>query len=721
MKRTAEFLAAMSTAFRPVKAGLRPMQPELGRLEQQLPRPPMERQAPREPRETEALVPPQVPRVRYNPVVYSSDEEDTAASDREEVDVVMEEETETRKRFMGPADVHFTKWQRLIPANCKPFTVVQQWHEFRVQRAGGSKKEEHQKNSMHYVNRFLAHCDFSNCNWRSVTPSMVTKHDAELARHFEAGTVSRILQTILDFWTWARNNKYLRRSHYDSVREYLEGCLRSSRKDVDIRNTQRRVEEAANLPEPDVLGKFENSEYVKKLRESFRTSPFIFLYDMACCIIVLCSFYNGPRVSVFHNLRIKDVENASTDDGLVYTLTVGKHKTSGRAGGRSKKAAFITLSKDKYLDLLLYTKTVRDVYKYIDPTAPVFRNRNGEPVSTNLLGKMAKTAWKKAGMEGSMSMTVLRKLTTVQGRKTDPGMAGSIARQLCHRQSTGDQYYAVHDDRAEAVRVYHHLKASFSKPTATITSAEAEQQLHDPFSLSGTGTNTPVEPETISESTLTEQQSILTADSDIIPPSDKGESLPRFTATKFNINPTIRLRRLRPKEIELGRVLEEPQDDDAPPAPLPEPPLTVQEVEPQHTPLPPPPLPVPSPQMPVLSPAPQMKEMPVLSPALQKPQPLAHLSKYVPVVQFTPTANYKKRVRVDPAKRHEIREAYQEIILEYMMLPFRSVPMQAIRDLREGRWPELTDMQLRDMVRNMVKAQRRQDIRDNPDDYLLSE
>lgn len=634
-KRTAEFVAAMSTAFRPVR-GRNGRDPRVGMLD--VPRPRVERDGPRQPLEMEEPMEilerqvrrqPLEPEVRSNAsFLSSSDEEGDTDSDGQEMDI---ESTRTKsKRFMGPQDVHFQKWKRLIPEGCRPFTVVGKWNKFRMGRAGGSKRPDQQVNNMGYVNRFMADCDFQDFGWKSITPSMVSRHDAELSKHFKANTVARIHQSILDFWVWARNNRYIRRAHYDTVKEYLDGFLRSARKDI-IENSKRRVDEAENLPGPEVLQEFEQSEYVTKLRESFRASPSLFLYDMACCLVLLCSFFNVARISVFHNIRFKDVENASTDDGIDYTITV-PDKTSGLAGCRSGKAAFITVSKDKYDDLRLYSRTLRDIFKLVDPSATVFRNRAGKPVDTNKLGKMAKRAWTKAGMKVPMSMTILRKLTIVQGRMSAPSMASSIESQLCHRESTADQYYAIHDDRQRAQKVCSHLRAPFSKPSATVTSAEVSNDLAE-----------------VSNDSF-------------------------FADTGFQV------------PHQESPVIESPASSAPPP-------------EPQGSPMP---------EMPQLSPSPIAR-------------PMAHYSKDVPIISFTSPAKYKQRTRLDPAKRHEIQEAYREVILDYMMQPSRSVPIQLIRDVREGRWPELSEMQLRDIVRNMVKAKRKQDIIDNPDDYMHTE
>ena len=53
----------------------------------------------------------------------------------------------------------------------------------------------------------------------------------------------------------------------------------------------------------------------------------------------------------------------------------------------------------------------------------------------------------------------------------------------------------------------------------------------------------------------------------------------------------------------------------------------------------------------------------------------------------------------------EIREALRNVILHYMTNPFRSVPIQTVRDIRDGRFMEYDDKQLTEIVRNMVTSE----------------
>lgn len=92
---------------------------------------------------------------------------------------------------------------------------------------------------MGYVNRFLAHCSFEEHQWSRITHAKVTAHDAMLNANLEAGTVSRILQTILDFWDWVRSERLVRRLQFEKMGQSLIGCLKSTQKDVARRNTAR--------------------------------------------------------------------------------------------------------------------------------------------------------------------------------------------------------------------------------------------------------------------------------------------------------------------------------------------------------------------------------------------------------------------------------------------------------------------------------------------------
>ncbi|KAL4239505.1 hypothetical protein ACF0H5_000319 [Mactra antiquata] len=259
----------------------------------------------------------------------------------------------------------------------------------------------------------------------------------------------------------------------------LPGCVKRG-KDASVRTTQRRVEEEHSLPSS--YKEFKSSVYVTEIREKFMCRPFMHLKDMTGILIVLICFCNWPHVSVYKNVRFVDIERATTDDDNLYIISVGKHKTSGMGPG--KKAAFLTVDKDIYSELKLYARTIRDVLKPIDISAQLFRGNTGQPTDIN---RLAKSTWRKAGMPEEFSLTQMKKLTTFHGGKINTAMAGEIACQLCHRESTADQYYAMHDDRQSAVRVYKHLKQSFSQRSTTQTYAEACQsgEVDDALSLEG--------------------------------------------------------------------------------------------------------------------------------------------------------------------------------------------------------------------------------------------
>jgi hypothetical protein len=54
-------------------------------------------------------------------------------------------------------------------------------------------------------------------------------------------------------------------------------------------------------------------------------------------------------------------------------------------------------------------------------------------------------------MPGNFSATIFRKATTVYSRQANPNSAEVVSKKLCHRKSTADTYYAVHQDRISAL------------------------------------------------------------------------------------------------------------------------------------------------------------------------------------------------------------------------------------------------------------------------------
>lgn len=491
-----------------------------------------------------------------------------------------------------------------------------------MQRPGGNKRPENHQEDLGYVNRFLASCSFVPGNWKTVTPDAVKFHDQLLHQHYEAGTVSRILQTLLDFWKWCTTRGWISWLHSQQVEEYIQGCLRATRKDVRNRNTERRVDEDQALPRPQVLEQFKESTYVAEVKSLFLKNPLVYMYEMACCLLVLCSFYNAPRASVLKNIRLKDIDHATTEDDELYTITIGKHKTS-----HTGKAAFVTVNKELMALLRKYRKTVTEKVLYLDSTAPLFRTKVNTPLDSDDVNRMAKRAWKKAGMTAPFNLTINRKLTTVTGRKADPTMSGPIARQLCHNVSTADQYYAVHDDRRAASNVYRHLQSSFRQASDTATTQ-----------------------------TSTRDQSEKTADENGNPASLESSHQRSDDAEVRDTDGADAADGSQLRSGDCSQTNSEADDDYVPPSPKPEPP--------------------------------RLMEARVILRAIDATKPR------------------KPRVLLDAGTRAQIRDAYAEIILEFSS-SCRTIPFTVVRTFRKGRWPDLSDLQLRDIVRNMIIRERK--------------
>ena len=361
----------------------------------------------------------------------------------------------------------------ILPSGCHVFHVVREWSEFRCQHAGGSKKPRNQDEDAGYVNRFLASISFQNGDWSKVTPENLQRHDNLLRSYLDIGTVIRIHTKLSDFLTWAKRRGFIRARPNEKVIEYVKGCLQSARKAGAQRAVKRLDEESRNLPPASAPADFATSQYVVALRARFRVHPMQYLYDMGCALMVLLTFFNGSRVPVLGNLRLIDVDRArKEDDGDNYVISVSRHKTS--ATGR---VAFLVVEPDIYKDILLYRKTVSDMVRLVDVRSSLFRDRGLMPITADHVGRMCRSAWKNAGMTSPFSATLMRKAATVYGRESDPDAADIISRKLCHRKTTADVWYAVHQDRRGAVSGYNVIKTAFQKraaASATVSRAPDE-------------------------------------------------------------------------------------------------------------------------------------------------------------------------------------------------------------------------------------------------------
>lgn len=546
-------------------------------------------------------------------------------------------------RYMGPADVHFRKHQRLVPAGCKPFDVVQRWHDFRMLRAGGNKKKGQHVEDMGYANRFLAHCNFQNERWYSVTREMVTAHDAALVKAgFEPGTVARILTAILDFWQWVRKEGYIRRAVFDKVQQYLDGCLKSTRKDVLVRNAERRVDDDEDLPDATLYIQFEQSDYVKQLRAAFRAKPMMFLYEMTCALIVLIGKYNGPRPSMVAGMRIKDLDTAELDLKILaetgerlWSIAVPKHKTAA-----SGKNALIVVDQTLMDELRHYRRAVSELVKFLDVTATLIRKRDFSPATAEDITRMARAGWLACGLT-NITKTQIRKLTTKVGRQKDPKMSGMIARKLGHRETTADTYYAVNDDRQAAVQTYVHIREAFQ---------EAVEKVHQ---------------RSAAMSTLSSGQVSLSS-----------PAAPAAATASADASPV---------DMEV-----EPSSDIVPDSPQASTSGTAEYTA-------------------TMLPQPSSSSMPDFTDTVV---PSTSSTPDVPATQWVQLKKPgKPKSKVSSAIRAEIEAVYSNIIDLYSLdvnKRYRSVPISNVRDLREDRWPDLSDKQLVDMVRNMVKARIRE-------------
>jgi hypothetical protein len=369
----------------------------------------------------------------------SSEEDDATRAIEPSIEVRSESSTAgstEQLKYMEQKDCCFRKYGRLIPFGFQAFDVVKEWSNF--QPAGEAKKARHQAEDIGYVNRFLAHISFQNGDWRTITAESFLNHDTQLRSYLEFGTVVRIHTKIADFLTWAKNRGFIRRRQYDRVLLYLKGCRQSAKKAGERRVVEKLEEESRNLPPVSVVYDFRKSMYVYAVRVKFREQPKLFMYDMACVLLVSCCLNNGSTVSVLSNVRLIDVDQATKfEESGVYHIHVPapKCKTSLKS-----KYACLVIDFELFSDLVLYRNTVSNLVQHVDLTSPLFRDRKLEGITPKCVNRMCKRAWEAAGIQYPFSTTLIRKMMIVYLGRGSPIDEELIRQDLCLSRKTADKW-----------------------------------------------------------------------------------------------------------------------------------------------------------------------------------------------------------------------------------------------------------------------------------------
>lgn len=181
-------------------------------------------------------------------------------------------------------------------------------------------------------------------------------------------------------------------------------------------------------------------------------------------LLVEISIDNANRAGALAKMTLGELRRMTkeNDDFLVL---VKDHKTLSTHG-----PARIVLSPKLKSWVNIFVQEVRSQVVGADdkPNQPVFMSFNGEAVVSSQINKAIKSIWKKAGLDGSPSSTLLRKsvVSSIHSLNDSSEARGNLADLMGHNLSTASKYYRLHEKSKSSVLASKQLRQVMRKDPA---------------------------------------------------------------------------------------------------------------------------------------------------------------------------------------------------------------------------------------------------------------
>ena len=249
-----------------------------------------------------------------------------------------------------------------------------------------------------------------------------------------------------------------------SLKEKVGRWSSSLRKGCSKRHWEKMEEDLHSLISPEQIGEFERS---KAARDAIcligqlsgahsvvlSQSQYTLIRDF---LLVEISIDNANRAGALANMKVGEYKRATKHDEE-YVVLVTDHKTLQTHG-----PARVVLSSrlHSWMDIFLaeVRSKVPGVTGSLDKS--LFLTWNGESMESSQINKAIKSVWKKAGMKGSPSSTLLRKsaVSTVHTNSESNEARGNLADLMAHNVDTARKYYRLQEKSKSSVEASKHLR-----------------------------------------------------------------------------------------------------------------------------------------------------------------------------------------------------------------------------------------------------------------------
>ncbi|KAJ8334051.1 hypothetical protein SKAU_G00413700 [Synaphobranchus kaupii] len=213
----------------------------------------------------------------------------------------------------------------------------------------------------------------------------------------------------------------------------------SYRKEGNKRALEKGDRDMSKLITPEMVKTFKESKATKEavtvlhsLKAQVSQTEFVLVRDMIMTSVLLT---NANRSGVLANMLLDQVQNIWRMEGVAI-ISVTEHKTASYLG-----PAKVVLSEEVYGWLCKYI-TVRAQVERGD-TVEVFVSWTGQKMESSQICKAVQSSWRKAGLDGEITSTLMRKSAVSKIHETHPAMKSQLSDLMCHRVETATKSYRL--------------------------------------------------------------------------------------------------------------------------------------------------------------------------------------------------------------------------------------------------------------------------------------
>ena len=265
----------------------------------------------------------------------------------------------------------------------------------------------------------------------------------------------------------------------------------SYKKDSQRRCLEKQDEDRSNLLSPEMVAKFEQSESARRVISligqlsgahclQVNQAEYTLIRDF---ILTQITVANAHRSGVLANMTMGEFNKAKQSEGS-YIISVKKHKTAS-----VHSPARVVLSPTLFGYLKVFVAEVRSVVSQTkDDDDAVILSWNGARLASGQISTAINASWKKAGVEGHINSTLIRKSAVTAVHTNHQDMKGQLADLMAHKESTAQRYYKLQEKEQSCIKAAAHLPAIMraankaSEEGTSITNINEE----NPISTKGT-------------------------------------------------------------------------------------------------------------------------------------------------------------------------------------------------------------------------------------------